>query len=111
MNCEYWKDIVQQLRDINRCNWASHVLSTDLPSETNLRETNLGAALECFSQEEIIEATIYAYRDWSAQPYCDLILEQFDINKILSVFHSIETPDSDIKLGVERLLEILREQT
>jgi hypothetical protein len=68
MDCEYWKDIVQQLCDESRCNWASHVLSTEFVfkksltesklSENELMETNLGTALKCVSQEEIIEGTI-----------------------------------------------------
>ena len=96
MNCEYWKDIVQQLHDLDRCNWASHVLSTEFVfknsltesklNENDLMETNLELALKCVSQEEIIEGTIYAYRDWLAQLYCDLILAQFETTKILSVY-------------------------
>jgi hypothetical protein len=121
MDCEYWKDIVQQLHVESRCNWASHVLSTEFVfknsltesklSENELMETNLGLALKCVSQEEIIEGIIYAYRDWSAQPYCDLILAQFETTKILSVYHSIKSLDSNIKLGVERFLEIIKEES
>ena len=55
-------------------------------NENDLMETNLGLALKCVSQEEIIEGTIYAYHDWSEQPYCDLILAQFETTKILSIY-------------------------
>lgn len=119
MNCEYWKDIVQQLFDINKCRWASHVLATELIctntlsesklSENELKETNLGIALECVSQEEIIKGTIYAYKDWSAQPSCDLILAQFDVSKVESIFHNIESPTQEMKLGIEGFLEDLNE--
>lgn len=109
MNCEYWKDIVLKLYDISQCNWASHVLSTGLLNKVNLAETNLGAALKCVSEEEIIRGVIYAYSDWSAQPYCDLVLEQFDRNKILPVFNSIESPGSNLKLGVEGFFQSVNE--
>jgi hypothetical protein len=105
MNCAYWKDVVAQLRDPNKCNWASHVLSTMLPAESGLGETNLGAALKCILAEEIIEGAIYAYRDWSSQPYCDLILAQFDAERILSTFREIESPDPHMKVGVLGALE------
>lgn len=120
MDCEYWKDIVRQLHDLNRCNWASHVLSTGFifrntlseskVSENELSETNLAAALQCVSQEEIIKGTIYAYSDWSAQPYCDLILAQFDLTKIISIFRKIESPNSNMNRGIERLSEITNEK-
>ena len=65
MNCDYWKDIVQQLLDENQCQWAAHVLSTMLRyretlkesrlSENELNDTNLGMALKCIDQDEIVE--------------------------------------------------------
>jgi len=94
---------------------ASHVLATELIckntlsksrlGENELYQTNLGIALKCVNQEEIIEGTIYAYSDWSAQPSCDLILAQFDARKVESVFHNIESPTQEMKLGVEGFLE------
>jgi hypothetical protein len=110
MDCEYWKDVVAQLRDPNRCNWASHVLSTMLPADSGLSEANLGAALKCIPAEEIIEGTIYAYRDWSSQPYCDLILAQFNAGEILSIFLKVESPDSNMKVGVLGILEDMDRQ-
>ena len=106
MDCDYWKDVVRQLRDPSKGNWASHVLSSGLsefsdPSVPNL----LGQALECVAANELIEGTIYAYRDWSAQPYCDLILAQFAANEILSVYMQIDSPDSNMKVGVLGVLE------
>lgn len=59
----------------------------------------------CAPPEEVIEGTIYAYRDWSAQPYCDFILAQFDAGDILSLFLGIESPDSNMKVGVLGILE------
>ena len=105
MNCEYWKDVVAQLRDPIKCNWASHVLSTLLPAEVDLSETNLGAALECIAAKDIIEGTIYAYRDWSSEPYCDLILAQFEAEAILTLFLKVESADSNMKVGVLGILE------
>ena len=89
MDCAYWKDVVAQLRDPSKCNWASHVLSTMLCAELGLSETNLGAALKCIPEKKIIESTIYAYRDWSSQPYCDLILAQFDAGGYCPFFSSL----------------------
>jgi hypothetical protein len=65
----------------------------------------LAQALECVPAGEIIEGTIYAYRDWSAQPYCDLILAQFSAEEILSLFLNVEAPDSNMKVGVLGILE------
>ena len=76
MDCEYWKDVVRQLRDLNRCNWASHVLATGLLPGSDAQQSNLVSTLKCLSPVEVIESTVYAYRDWSAQPYCDLILNR-----------------------------------
>ena len=109
MDCDYWKDIVRQLYDPSRCNWASHVLSTLLGSDEALEDTNLGMALKCVSEDEIIRAAIHAYCDWDSQPYCDLILQKFDMNKIESVFRQIEAPDSNMENGVRGLLEIMTE--
>ncbi len=105
MNCEYWKDIVAQLKDLNKCNWASHVLSTDLHTDSHLTKTVLGAALKCVSRNEIIKGTIYTYRDWDSQPYCDLILARFNANEILSLFLEIKSPNSNMKVGVLGILE------
>ena len=106
MNCEYWKDVVRQLGDPRRCNWASHVLSSGLLPSSDPRVPNLLAqALECVPASEIIEGTMYAYRDWSSQPYCDLILAQFEAEEILSIFLKIESPDSNMKVGVLGCLE------
>ena len=105
MDCEYWKDVVAQLRDPKRCDWASHVLSTMLPTDSGLSEANLGAALKCIPAEAIIEGTIYAYRDRSSQPYCDLILAQFNAEEILSNFLKVDSPDSNMKVGVLGVLE------
>ena len=110
MNCDYWKDIVAELHTDN-CVWASHVLSTDLHAESDLSQTNLGTALEYVSLELIIEGTIYSYRDWDSQPYCDLILARFDAEKILSVYLRIDSPDSNMKAGVLRILEDIDRQT
>ncbi len=48
----------------------------------------------------VIDGTIYAYRDWSAQPYCDLILAQFEAEEILSLFLNVESPGAKMKVGV-----------
>ena len=106
MDCDYWKDVVRQLRDPSRSNWASHVLSSGLsefsdPSVPNL----LAQALECVTANELIEGTIYAYRDWSAQPNCDLILAQFAPDQILSLYLKIDGPESTMKVGVLGVLE------
>ena len=105
MDCEYWRGIVRQLRDPARCSWASHVLSAELPVPAEPRGSNLARALECVPSGEIIEGTIYAYRDWSAQPYCDLILAQFSADEILSTFLGVESPDSNMKVGALGVLE------
>ncbi len=98
--------MARQLRDPSKCNWASHVLSSGLGKPSDPRVPNLLAqALECVPASEIIEGAIYAYRDWSAQPYCDLILAQFDSEEILSLFLKIESPDSNMKVGVLGILE------
>ena len=106
MDCAYWKDVVRQLQDPSRCNWASHVLSSGLLKSSDERVPHLLAqALECVPASEIIEGTIYAYRDWSAQPYCDLILAQFEAEEILSLFLNVESPDAKMKVGVLGILE------
>jgi hypothetical protein len=79
---------------------ASHVLSTGISKLSDTRRSNLLAALECAAESELIESTIYAYRDRSAQPYCDLLLAQFAPNEILSLYLKTEWPDSNMKVGV-----------
>jgi len=119
MDCEYWKEIVRKLWDINECGRATHILSALLPcgdklhnlrlSKNALDETNLGIALDCISEDKIIEGTIYAYRDWDAQPSCDLILAQFDQEKTEKIFRSIKSPEEKMRLGVEAFLEDMSE--
>lgn len=107
MNCEYWKDVVQHLRNPERCNWASHVLSSGLTRNSNPQISNLAEALKCVSPVEVIEGTVHAYRDWTAQPYCDLILSQFKAEEVLSVYLEIQAADSNMKVGVLGILEDL----
>ncbi len=63
-------------------------------------ESNLIEALECVSRSEVIEATMYAYRDWDAQPSCDLILAQFSAKEVAQAFLGIKHPDANMKVGV-----------
>ena len=108
MDCEYWRDVVRQLRDPGRCNWASHVLSSGLlPKGSDPELSNLVPILKCVSAAEVIESTVYAYRDWSAQPYCDLILSQFTAEEVLSAYLKVQAPDSNMKVGVLGILESL----
>lgn len=100
MNCDYWKDIVARLRIDHT--WASHVLSTFINEEGS----NLSKALKCVSSKEIIENTLYAYESWSAQPYCDEILCQFEKSKLIEAFEQIENPTENMKKGFHRFLEL-----
>lgn len=100
MDCEYWKDIVAKLK--TQSNWASHVLSTFIDEDNS----NLNEALKCVSKEVIIENTIFAYEDWSSQPYCDEILSQFDKQKISEVFDQIEKPTKNMEKGFLRFLTL-----
>lgn len=63
-------------------------------------ESNLIEALVCVSRSEVIEGTIYAYRDWDAQPCCDLILAQFSAKEVAQAFLGIKHPDANMKVGV-----------
>jgi hypothetical protein len=108
MDCEYWRDVVRQLRDPSRCNWASHVLSSGLlPKGSDPQLSNLDLTLKCVSPAEVIESAVYAYLDWSAQPYCDLILSQFTAEEVLSAYLKVPAPDSNMKVGVLGILEDL----
>lgn len=98
-DCEYWKNIVSQLRNSDKCVRAAHVLA----ALAGKADSNLQAALKCLTAEEIIENTIFAYRDWDAQPYCDEILFQFERRKINEVFERIESPGENMKKGVLEL--------
>ncbi len=100
MDCEYWKDIVARL--LTESNWASHVLATFINEEGS----NLSQALNCVDTETIIENVIFAYDDWSAQPYCDEILYKFDKEQIILVFEKIEMPTENMKKGFYRFLEL-----
>lgn len=97
MDCEYWKEIVSKLKILNECNWASHVLASDVE--------NLTESLKCVSEEEIIENTIFAYNDWSAYPYCREILLYFEKQKVLEVYKQIENPSENMSLGFADILE------
>jgi hypothetical protein len=104
MDCEYWRDIVAQLSDPQRCNWAAHVLSTEVPGHP--AETgNLGEALRCVGRDEILVGVIKAYRDWSAQVYCDLILARFETGEVASAFLTIGDADDLMRAGVFGFLE------
>jgi hypothetical protein len=105
MDCEYWKEIVRQLRNPSQCNWASHVLSSGLREPSDSESSNLAQALRCVDEADLIEAAIYAYRDSSSQPYCDSILASFDAEEILSVFLKMESPDQSMKVGTLSVLQ------
>jgi hypothetical protein len=98
MDCDYWKGIVSKLKILSECNWAAHVLTSDIE--------NLEEAIKCLPAEEIIENTIYAYEDWNAQPYCDEILFQFEKQKIIEVFDRIENPSENMNKGFFRFIEL-----
>jgi hypothetical protein len=104
MDSEYWRDIVAQLGDPQRCNWAAHVLSTDVPGHA-LETQNLGEALRCVGRDEILVGVIKAYRDWSAQPDCDFILARFETDEVLRAFLSISDADDQMRKGVLGFLE------
>ncbi len=100
MDCEYWKDIVAKLR--TKSYWAAHVLATCINEEGS----NLSEALKCVSSDEIIENTVFAYEDWSAQPSCDEILAKFDKQRIAEIFERIQNPSENVKTGVLGFLEL-----
>lgn len=101
MDCKYWKDIIERLK--TESNWAAHVLSTCIDEEGS----NLSQALECVSAEKIIENVFFAYEDWSAQPYCDLILYKFEKESIIRVFDNIENATENMKKGFLNVIEEL----
>ena len=103
-NYDYWKTIVAKLKITEECNWAAHVLATKI--DDDFSDSNLGQALKYIPAEEIIENTIFAYRDWSAQPYCDEILLNFEEIQIREVFESIKNVDEIMKRGINRFFEI-----
>ena len=100
MDCEYWKDVVAKLKTQSK--WASHVLSSCIDEEGS----NLSEALKCVSEREVIENTLFAYEDWSSQPYCDEILLQFDKRKITEVFDRIKKPTKNMEKGFYRVLTL-----
>ena len=99
-DCEYWKEIVAKL--LTSSNWAAHVLSTLIEEEGS----NFEQALECVERKEIIVNTIYAYDDWSAQPYCDQILAQFKQDEVMRNFGGIDNPSENMKTGVLGLFDL-----
>jgi hypothetical protein len=105
MNCEYWKDIVARLR--TESTWASHVLSTCIGEEGS----NLSEALKCVSAEEIIENTIFAYKDWDAYVYCREILLQFNKQKVINIYEQINNPSKKMIVGVSDVLKDFEECT
>ncbi len=90
-----WKEIVSKL--YNDPNWASHVLATGLIDNSNIVDSNLGAALEVCTAEEIIRGVLFAYDDDSAQPYCDAILSKFETIKVFECFKNIENLTSNMQ--------------
>ena len=99
-NCEYWKEIVAKL--LTDSNWAAHVLSTLIEE----KGSNFEEALECVERKEIIVNTIYAYDDWSAQPYCDEILGQFEKDEVIRNFDTIDSPSENMKTWVSGLFDL-----
>lgn len=96
----YWKNIVAKL--LTESNWASHVLSTCIDEE----DSNLDQALKYVPLDKVIGNTIMAYEDWSAQPYCDEILSQFNKLKILAIYERIENPSKNVEKGMSRFLSL-----
>lgn len=99
-HAEYWRGIVARLRTDS--NWAAHVLATGIDED----DSNLNQALKYVNKEEIIENTIRAYEDWSAQPYCDEILAQFDKRIVANIYGQIENPSQNLEKGVSRFLNL-----
>ena len=99
MDCDYWRDIVAQLSDLSRCNWAAHVLSAELPGPAADTQ-NLSEALRCAGRDNVLAGVIRAYRDPTAQPYCDLILARFGTDEVLAAFMNIDDPDDNMRAGV-----------
>ena len=98
MDRSYWKETVAMLHLASRCQWATHVLSTDL-TLSPFEETNLAFAIEATSSEEIIEGVLNAYQDWSSQPACDRILSHFGELAIPAAIRALESSEADVRRG------------
>ena len=98
MDRSYWQEIVGKLHERSRCEWAAHVLATDL-DPSRIEETNLGAAIQATSAEEVIEGVLTAFQDWSAQPACDSILRYFGELIVPAAMRSLESNDALVRRG------------
>ena len=107
MNQIYWREIVEQLSQPQKMNWAAHVLATGLSEDDGQSETNLKAAIEATNKETVIKSTLQAYQDWSAQPYCDQILTVFDLREVIKVYNSLDQPSENTIKGATFLVEEL----
>ena len=98
MDRSYWKETVAMLHLPGRCEWATHVLSTDLILSP-FEETNLAFAIEATSAEEIIEGVLNAYQVWSSQPACDRILRHFGELIVPAAIRALESGEADVRRG------------
>ena len=97
MDRDYWRNIVTLLRDSARRGWAAHVLAED--------ESNLRAAVDATSKQDVISAVLLAYEEWSAQPYCDLVLKQFDVPELVATYNGLTNPPENTIRGFCWLIE------
>ena len=105
MDKDYWIDTVSKLTDPATACAAAHVISTGLGYGNDLDHTNLGEALKHVPREELIWATLHAYQDKLAHPYCNLILWHFEPREIVTIYKRIKNPDKNVREGVKRFLE------
>ena len=79
----YWKDVVLQLTNKEKANWAAHVIATN-------REI-LQEILRAIGREKVIANCLLCYSvDFTAQPYLDEILSGFSIKELINVYKKLD---------------------
>ena len=105
MNAEYWATQIRKLKDPETAKWGAQVFSFGLGKGRNIEKTNLGEALKYISRSDLIEATLLAFIDWSAQPYCDEILWYFEPDEIVDAYKNLDIHNDNVIKGVADFLE------
>ncbi len=98
MNKGYWENIVNQLLNKDKANWAAHVLSTNIEIFSEI--------IEEVDQQKIIKNCLRCYEvDFSAQPYLDEVLLQFSVVSLINVYKQLEQKPIEVAGALMWLLE------
>lgn len=80
----YWEDVVNNLINSEKANWAAHVMASN---REILEEISL-----TIGRDKIIANCLLCYSvDFTAQPYLDVVLTTFSLKELINTYKKLET--------------------